>query len=168
MKKIPLPGGMFTLVDDEDYDYLMQWKWHLSTDGYAFRTTSKDGKRVSIIMHRLINQTPKGGFTDHINRIKLDNQKQNLRTVTRSQNAQNVDRYTTRHSSIYKGVKRRPRCWEVWITVKGKQVYIGTFKNERHAALAYDIWAKDVYGDYAVLNFLGKASGSNRDLPQKR
>lgn len=28
MKQIPLTQGQFALVDDEDYDWLMQWKWH--------------------------------------------------------------------------------------------------------------------------------------------
>jgi len=27
MKLIPLTKGKFAMVDDEDYDFLMQWKW---------------------------------------------------------------------------------------------------------------------------------------------
>lgn len=28
MKEIPLVGGKFSQVDDEDYEWLMKYKWH--------------------------------------------------------------------------------------------------------------------------------------------
>ena len=33
MKRIPLTQGRFALVNDCDYEYLIQWKWHVSHNG---------------------------------------------------------------------------------------------------------------------------------------
>lgn len=73
ISEIPLTNGKVAIVDAEDFDYLNQWKW-CCNHGYAIRNGKRvNGKRIMMIrMHRLINQTPKGLDTDHINRNKLD------------------------------------------------------------------------------------------------
>ena len=43
--------------------------------------------------------------------------------------------------------------WQVYISKDKNPSYIGLFKSERHAAIAYDLWARDIYGKYAKLNF---------------
>jgi len=78
MKKIQLTQGHFTLIDDEDYDFLMQWKWCYSGHGYAMRSeliSRINGKRKQnqIYMHRIINKTPRGAITDHIDGDGLNN-----------------------------------------------------------------------------------------------
>lgn len=84
-KLIPLgKSGKFAIVDEEDYEWLSQWKWRLG-NGYAVRSIN----RKTTGMHRVINQTPEGLETDHINRNKLDNRKSNLRSATRSANSKN-------------------------------------------------------------------------------
>lgn len=70
MKKITLSQGFIALVDDVDFEFLNQWKWHVSKDRntyYAVRNVRlNDGKRTRILMHRLLLDTPKGLVTDHI------------------------------------------------------------------------------------------------------
>lgn len=41
MMQIPLYNGGFTLVDDDDYPFLSQWKWKRHPQGYASRTSWK-------------------------------------------------------------------------------------------------------------------------------
>ncbi len=62
MKYIKLTQGKKVMVDDSDFEWLNQWKWQLSDNGYAIRRY-----KTTFRMHRLINNTPSGLFTDHIN-----------------------------------------------------------------------------------------------------
>jgi len=126
-KQIYLSGstayGQFAIVDDEDYDRLISFGvWHLSSTGYAVRRTR--GKTVR--MHRLVNNTPEGLFTDHLNNNRLDNRKSNLRTVTHKENMQN-----------YSGAKHY--CWDdnkqLWL-VSHKGKFYGRYKTEAEAQQA--------------------------------
>ena len=88
-KKIKLTRGKYTIVDSDDYDYLNQWKWYVQVhrNKYYYAMRRNGDKRMR--MHRVVNDTPKGMDTDHINHNTLDNRKSNLRTVTGSQNQMN-------------------------------------------------------------------------------
>lgn len=145
MKQIPLTKGKFALVDDEDYDSLMQWNWCLWKK-YA-------GRLGGIKMHRVINKTPEGMQTDHINGDCLDNRKSNLRTVTVSQNHMNRKKKPAT-SSQYKGVSWRPNggSWEAHIRKDSVGVYLGKYKKEEDAALAYNNAALQLFGEHARIN----------------
>lgn len=84
--------GNYAIIDSDDYDKVVAYgKWYENDSGYAVKKTRIKGKNVSIRMHMLVNDTPIGcGFhTDHINGNRLDNRKENLRTVTPALNAWN-------------------------------------------------------------------------------
>lgn len=153
-KKIRLTKGKCALVDNEDFGYLNQWKWHLHTEGYACRSTTSTiiGKRKRIYMHSLINQTPIGTGTDHINGNALDNRKSNLRTANQSQNSMN--RKTAYGSSQFKGVclNKANGRWMAYIGYKRKLKSLGYFDCELAAAKRYNIEAKTLFGEYARLN----------------
>lgn len=93
MKRISLTKEQFTLVDDWNYDYLNQWKWYAlwnehTNSFYAVRSDPDNHKKV-ILMHRQIISTPTELICDHKNHDTLDNQEENLRNVTYSQNSMN-------------------------------------------------------------------------------
>lgn len=157
MKTIPLTRGKFALVDDEDYEVLNQSKWCLDSNGYAARCIWEDQKRKRIYMHRVVVKAPKGMFTDHINGDRTDNQKANLRIVTHHQNNFNrrkFPRWTSRYKGVmHKSKSARGKLWVSSIKFKKKTRRIGAFDIEHHAALAYDLWAKHLYGKLARTNF---------------
>src|SRR6266513_4663456 len=87
MKKIKLTKGKYALVDDVDFEWLNQWKWHITTNRYASRTLWPSKKDV--YMHRIILNAQKGQEVDHINRDPLDNRRSNISLCTHAQNMAN-------------------------------------------------------------------------------
>lgn len=156
MKYIQLSKGYSAMVDDDSYAELNQYKWYYH-NGYAVREVDvqKRGIRVRkrYHMHREINKTPKGLFTDHIDHNRLNNQRSNLRTVTTSQNEMNKTK--NRGISKYKGVYRcnRSNKWRAGIVVLKKTIYLGRYDNEIDAAKAYDKAAIEYFGEFKCLNF---------------
>lgn len=156
-KQIPLTRGKYAIVDDEDYEWLNQWKWfhgRYKHGEYAQRSVYKDGKQTTQFMHRIILKTPDELLTDHINRNGLDNRRANLRICTATQNGSN--RLVPKHNtSGYKGVgwhKQRQR-WRARATADGIEHFLGYFSDIEEAAHAYDRAAIKFHGEFATLNF---------------
>jgi len=125
MKQIKLTKGQFALVDDDMFEYLNQWKWHLSSHGYAMR---RPPRSKVIYMHRVINNTSDSELTDHVNRNKLDNRKKNLRGANRFLNGINRGK-NKNNTSGYKGVSSNKRNgkWQAFIHYSYKRYYLGDF-----------------------------------------
>jgi len=155
MKQIPLTRGLVAIVDDEDYDMLMQWKWTYLNKGYAYRHIY-DGHRYlrTALMHRQIMgllDTP-SVKVDHINHDGLDNRRSNLRRATQQQNQWNCRKRSGKFP--YKGIRKRPkRNWQALIELDGRCVTIGSFPTAEDAARAYDDCARRHFGEFACLNF---------------
>ncbi len=150
MYKIPLTQGKEALVDQDSFEYLNQWNWYFS-DGYAKRCDWKNGKHHIVRMHHFVLPLVKGYMIDHINGNGLDNRKENLRLVTKSQNMMNrgVQRNT---SSGYKGVSKHQGKWRAYIVKDRKQIHLGVFEDIQDAARAYNMGAMEHHGEYARLN----------------
>src|SRR5690348_9221301 len=89
MKEIELSQGAVATVDDDDYEWLSQWKWYVN-HGYAVRNASLvNGKQTTVRMHRVITRCPNDLEVDHIDGNSLNNCKENLRVVPHSLNAKN-------------------------------------------------------------------------------
>lgn len=140
MKKIKLTQNKYALVDDLDFKWLNQWKWTYGK-GYAYR--KKDSKTT--YMHRLINNTPEGFETDHINRNKLDNRRENLRTVTNSQNKLNTN-LQKNNKSGYRGIwwESNRQKYKVQIRIHNRTIELGRYFDLNYAILARK-WGELIY-----------------------
>lgn len=153
MQKIPLTKGKYALVDDEDFEALNRHKWYYS-QGYAMRDEwLGSSKKKHLQMHRVIMDTPAGNDTDHLNRDKLDNRRENLRVCTRSQNS--VNKGIQKNSTTgFKGVHffKRTGKWMSYVHLDKKRVYLGYFASPEAAATAYNKAVSEHYGEFALLN----------------
>ncbi len=147
------------MVDDEDYDHLNSFRWHAhkgksSLTLYAISSIGKG-------MHNELIKVPDGFVIDHIDRNGLNNQKNNLRIVTASQNQMNKTVKCGNHSK-YRGVdintiKSKGRIYtyfRVGIKLNNKHIHIGRYKDEKMAAKAYNEAAKKYHGEFAILNII--------------
>jgi hypothetical protein len=152
MKAIHISKGQVVLVSDEDYERVNEYKWYAhesKTNGVHYRyyacrkdwhpstdrqTTMSDGRVVNgyytiMRMHRFIIDCPRDKEVDHIDGNGLNNQRENLRIVTRLQNMWNQRTRKTSKSG-YKGVSwdTKPKKWRATITVNHKMVNLGRFE----------------------------------------
>lgn len=146
-KWVPLAGGRFALVDEDDYERVSRYNWCSYSNG-ATRYAQCD----HVSMHHFILRTT--NETDHKNHNGLDNRKQNLRTCSHAQNVMNT-RKTTGKLSRFKGVSfNKPiNKWTSEITFQTNRSNLGYFENEEDAARAYDRAAIERFGEFAKLNF---------------
>jgi len=157
MKEIILSSGDVCCVDDEDFEYLNQWKWKpikSTYDIYAGRNVrGKNGKKwACILMHRLLTNAPDNKQVDHIDRNTLNNSRSNLRLCSQSQNQANSIGSSSRESK-YKGVSRNGSGWTARTKKNGKMYRFGTYKTQEAAARAYDDGVLEIHGEFARLNF---------------
>ncbi|MED3832962.1 HNH endonuclease [Peribacillus frigoritolerans] len=151
MAEIKLSQGKFAIVDDGDFEYLSQFRWHVTDHGYACRKNSSK----NVYMHRELMGFPKGLQIDHINGNGLDNRRSNLRVVTAHENRKNSG-IRSDNVSGYKGVSwdRKNSKWKVGITVSSKWIHLGRFESLTDAAKAYNDGAIKYNGEYARLNVI--------------
>lgn len=146
-KLIPLLNNKYFKVDNEDFDKLKDINWSLRHGKYPYFKNYGG-------VHRYIMNPPDDMVVDHINGDTLDNRRSNLRICTQQQNSFNAKPSSTITSSL-KGVhwSSIKRGWISQIFYNGKQYNLGKYATEEEAGRAYDVKAKELFGEFAWLNF---------------
>jgi hypothetical protein len=162
MKKLALTNGGYTIVDNEDYKWLSQYKW------FADRRIKKGKKkekpyvmtrinRKCILIHRMLLNPPPGMLIDHKDGNPLNNTRANLRICTYEQNCYN-QQLRAMNTSGYKGVylkKSHIHClkrWYAYITFQKRHRGLGYYATPEEAAIAYNKKATELFGEFANLN----------------
>lgn len=172
---VPLSQGYFAKVSPQDFERVMQWKWHIHRSRkslYARGWIKIDGRWNHVLLHCFIM-----GETglDHKDRDGLNCTRENLRKPP--SHGHNVVNQEGRSPTGFKGVIElsavsiRGKCFSGWYFSKlsnvpynrryraqiadgkGGSINLGTFDAPEKAALAYDKAALERYGEYAYLNY---------------
>jgi hypothetical protein len=160
MKEIKLTRGKVALVDDEDYERFGHLKWHCVVSTENNMRAVRRVNSAAIMLHREIMGATKGQLVDHKNGDGLDNRRENLRFATRLENSQNR-RMSKNNTSGFKGVtfdKKGRRHWRASIghlyTKKESYRYLGLYFTPLEAAIAYDLAALRIHGEFAFTNVI--------------
>lgn len=148
----------------------------VTNTGYLQIRASRNGKAIIINCGRMVKKVfdrDDAAQVDHINRIKHDNRKQNLRYVTNVQNCSN--RATSKmknKKSKYKGVctfrgRDGSLRWRSSFQVNGKRRHLGYFDTEEAAALAYNNAASSLMPGFAFLNNLDECQALQAIQPDE-
>jgi IS5 family transposase len=92
---------------------------------------------------------------DHRFHNKLDNRRSKIRTCNHSQNRRNSRKLKESAQSRYKGVYRDNNKWHAQIMLGEQVINLGRFRSEVTAGRIYDKAAKEIFKDFAFLNFPG-------------
>jgi hypothetical protein len=109
--------------------------------------------RIVYYLHYEIN--PEQCHVDHIDRNPLNNNPNNLRIATASQNQSNkMGKSIINSTSKYKGVSyfKETKSWKTTIQKEGKSFHGGYFKTEKDAAKKYNELAIEYFNEFAFLN----------------
>lgn len=143
------------VIDLEDKEKVLAHSWYINNSGYV-QSNSWVRKHHTILLHRLVLDLEKSDSpVDHINGVKTDNRKANLRLSSCSLNQFNKEKPASRIGySNFKGVCwAKDRCkWKASIAFKYKSCHLLTSSSEIHCALAYNIAAKLLAKEHAFLN----------------
>lgn len=150
---VPLSRGMYAVIDADDGDRVGAHKWSVGKCKTLWYARRKDPKTKRVIyLHRWIMGTPPGVLIDHRDRDSLNCRRCNMREATGSQNGHNK-RLPRNNTTGYKGVTRDKTRFCAAICYKGRHFRLGGFATAEEAARAYDARARELYGEYACLNF---------------
>jgi hypothetical protein len=153
MKPNKLPEGV--LVDDEDLEKVLQFRWHIASSGYVVSDQRKmvNGHRKGkmVRLHRFLLAPNDDQIIDHINQNRLDNRRSNLRLATQSQNMRNRNAQSN-NSSGYKGIcwVERIQRWRAYANLNYRQYSFGYHKTLQEALDAYNDNIESIHGEWAV------------------
>ena len=153
----------FALVDEKDFERVNAHKWHLAPGWYCQCKISNN----SVKMHHFVFQKPREGYViDHINEDKLDNRLSNLREITHSENSHNRCKRKQNATSKYKGVYKKQDSNYSSQYAK-HSLYSGP--DERQAAILYDIYTYQLFGENANNNrLISYEEAMKYEFPEKK
>jgi hypothetical protein len=153
-------AGHSFLIDAEDWPWISGFKWSVSSDGGGRMYVSTRFGKKKIYLHRMLLKAPDGQRVDHRSGNPLDNRKANLRLATHQQNmfnrrkAQTYGRKPT--TSSFKGVSWDNSCGRYKARIMKDRVnhYLGSFMDERSAAMAYARAEQEMFGEFAYTTLI--------------
>lgn len=134
------------VIDTSDYDKVKGRYWTFNSQGYVITVENKKHIRL----HRVLMNPPDGKVVDHINRIKCDNRKSNLRICNQRLNTYNAS-IKKNNVSGQTGVSKIKTTgkFRARIFVDGREKNLGHYESFEEAVTARIKAEKQYFGDFA-------------------
>jgi hypothetical protein len=164
--EIELSNGIKTLIDKCDLEKVQKYNWICSsskskttniensvTKYYVVSNELRKETGVNLLHRYLLDVKERNMLVDHKNNNSLDNRRKNIRVVTVAENQRGKAIYKNkdRVTSIYRGVTV---AIVAKIVVDNVNIYLGKFKTEKEAAIAWNTAAKKYHGENAFQNII--------------
>lgn len=143
-----LVDGSRFLISAEDVPKVSQYRWYMNTNTGYINTTQHENHQTPL--HRFVmglNHSD-GLVVDHINRIKTDCRRENLRIVTVAQNTLNKGlRFSSR--SGFRGVSAiSDVSYKAVINIQHRDIRLGISSSPEECAQMYNCANDLLYGDF--------------------
>lgn len=163
---IPVRPDTKAKIDREDYDRVMKHTWRVLTKESGRKKVvtniiDKDGRNRQISLGQFLMKPRKGKMVYPRRFMEgFDYRKENLVVCTMQERQRILPPSRNHGSSKYKGVSyiTSRKQWRAAIKHKGQSITLGMFKNENHAALAYNKAALDFFGKDAYQNQISSSN----------
>jgi hypothetical protein len=137
----------------------MEHRWHVwkpvrGNTLYAARNTPRaNGKKTIVSLHRFLMGLEARRQVDHRDGNGLNCTRSNMRPCSNAENNRNKRKYRN-NTSGYKGVywSKQSGKWFAKIVLDGRPIHLGSFRDIRDAALAYDQGAMKYHKDFGKTN----------------
>ena len=118
--------------DKDDFNKINQYTWYENCNGYIYCERKINGKRTNIYMHNIVMNMECGKYllevVDHVNGVRYDNRKNNLRLLSAAQNSINQCLPKNNKTGV-RGVSHRTKG-DIWIVnFMNKELGIKIYKN---------------------------------------
>ena len=145
--------------DLEDYDKIKNFCWFIDGCGYV-TAKLRDGSGKHILMHNLVMGQK---YNDHINSIRNDNRKSNLRIPGKEDGrvSYSFDSINNMNKRIQRNNKsgvpgvhwhKRDNIWESYISVNNKRLYLGRYTDFDEAVAARKAAEEKYFKSYSYDN----------------
>ena len=153
---VTLTRGYEAIIDAADVPLVEGVNWTtMAVTGnsvYAQRYygDNQTGKRITLLMHRVIMGAPTGMMIDHIDGDGTNNRRSNMRIATHAENMRNR-RMSTNNTSGFKGVhwEKKSQKWRAQIRINSVRRYLGLFDTPEAAHAAYVAASEKLHGEFA-------------------
>ena len=109
---------------------------------------------LELRLHRVIMNAKADQIIDHIDHNGLNNVRSNLRVCDPTGNSRNKSKSSSPTTSQYKGVSWHAQAgkWAAHLRINKVKKHLGLFRSETEAAIAYNVAARESFGEFVSLN----------------
>jgi hypothetical protein len=152
-------SGIEFYFDKEDYEKINNYCWCYEKSHGVYANGLTDGKHITLA-HLVLNRVGDSSIIDHKDRNNRNNQKENLRIATKSQNGMN-SKIKSNNKTGFIGIffNKRFNSYSAYIVIDRKRIYLLTSKDKEEAIIARLKAEKEYFGDFSPQKHLFEQYG---------